>query len=160
MAGKALTGGSMPRCWPRQGWRRRWIQTCSSAARRRWWRRWPTRWSGSGTNRRGSGQSASGRQERDEMSAEGERSTLDGNAAGGLLLEVFAFDATVAPTTCAGCGRTRPMAELMLYAIELGAILRCPSCDQAGGRIGPTSRGPWPDLRGATTVVAADTATP
>jgi hypothetical protein len=41
------------------------------------------------------------------MSAEGERATLDGNAAGGLLREVFAFDATVAATTCAGCGRTR-----------------------------------------------------
>ena len=77
------------------------------------------------------------------MSAEGDRSTLDGNAAGGLLREVFAFDATVAPTTCAGCGRTRPMAELMLYAIELGAVLRCPSCDQAVVRIGRTPRGLW-----------------
>ena len=46
------------------------------------------------------------------MSAEGERATLDGNAAGGLLSEVFVFDATVAATTCAGCGRTRPMAEI------------------------------------------------
>ena len=36
------------------------------------------------------------------MSAEGDRSTLDGNAAGGLLCEVFAFDATLAPTT-QGC---------------------------------------------------------
>jgi hypothetical protein len=71
------------------------------------------------------------------MSAQGERSTLDGNAAGGLLCEVFAFD-----------------------AIELGAILRCPSCDQAVVRIGRTSRGLWLDLRGATTVVAADSATP
>ena len=94
------------------------------------------------------------------MSAEGEGSTLDGNAAGGLLREVFAFEATLAPTTCAGCGRTRPMAELMLYAVELGAILRCPSCDQAVVRIGRTSRGLWLDLRGATTVVAADPATP
>ena len=72
----------------------------------------------------------------DEMSAEGDRSTLDGNAAGGLLREVFAFEATVAPTTCAGCGRTRPMAELMLYAVELGAILRCPSCDQGSSGSG------------------------
>ena len=86
------------------------------------------------------------------MSAEGECSTLDGNAAGGLLREVFAFDATVAPTTCAGCGRTRPMAELMLYAVELGAILRCPSCDQAVVL--------WLDLRGATTIVAAEPTTP
>jgi hypothetical protein len=52
------------------------------------------------------------------------------------------------------------MAELMLYAIELGAILRCPSCDQAVVRIGRTSRGLWLDLRGATTVVAVYSATP
>ena len=94
------------------------------------------------------------------MAREGVCSTLDGNAAGGLLREVFAFDATTARTTCAGCDRTRPMAELMLYAVELGAILRCPSCDQAVVRIGRTSRGLWLDLRGATTVVAAEPATP
>ena len=94
------------------------------------------------------------------MAREGACSTLDGNAAGGLLREVFAFDATAARTICAGCGRARPMAELMLYAIELGAILRCPSCDQAVVRIGRTSRGLWLDLRGAATVVAAVSATP
>jgi hypothetical protein len=52
------------------------------------------------------------------------------------------------------------MAELMLYAVELGAILRCPSCDQAVVRIGRTSRGLWLDLRGAATVVVADPAMP
>ena len=95
------------------------------------------------------------------MSAEGDdRWMLDGNAAGGLLSEIFTFDATVASTTCAGCGRTRPMAELMLYAVELGAILRCPSCDEAVVRIGRTPRGLWLDLRGAITIVAAVPASP
>jgi len=42
---------------------------------------------------------------------------------------------------------------LRLYAIELGAILRCPSCDDAVIRIGRTPRGFWLDLRGAATVV-------
>jgi hypothetical protein len=87
-------------------------------------------------------------------------STLDGNAAGGLLREVFAFEATVAPTTCAGCGRTRPMAELMLYAVELGAILRCPSCGEAVIRIGRTPRGLWLDLRGAATVMVVSAGSP
>ena len=63
------------------------------------------------------------------------RSTLDGNAAGGLLREVFAFEATAARTTCAGCARVAPMAELRLNAVELGAILRCPACDEAVVRI-------------------------
>jgi NAD-dependent SIR2 family protein deacetylase len=88
------------------------------------------------------------------MSHEGACSTLDGNAAGGLLREVFVFDATAARTTCAGCARMVPMAELRL-AIELGAILRCPSCDAAVVRIGRTPRGLWIDLRGAATIVEA-----
>lgn len=87
------------------------------------------------------------------MSSEGVCSTLDGNAAGGLLREVFVFDATAAQTTCAGCTRKVPIAELRLYAIELGAILRCPSCDEAVVRIARTPRGLWLDLRGAATVV-------
>ena len=91
------------------------------------------------------------------MSGEHAWSTLDGNAAGGLLREVFAFDATEARTTCSGCARTAPMAELRLYAIELGAILRCPSCDAAVVRIARTPRGLWLDLRGAATVVAVPT---
>ena len=87
-------------------------------------------------------------------------STLDGNAAGGLLREVFTFDATAARATCAGCARMLPMGELRLYAIELGAILRCPSCDEAVVRIVRTPRGLWLDLRGATTVVAVSAGAP
>jgi Family of unknown function (DUF6510) len=87
------------------------------------------------------------------MSREEMYSALDGNAAGGLLREVFAFDATAARTTCAGCARVLAMGELRLYAIELGAILRCPSCNEAVVRMGRTPRGLWLDLRGAATVV-------
>ena len=94
------------------------------------------------------------------MSREGVCSTLDGNAAGGLLREVFAFDATAARMTCAGCARMVPMGELRLYAIELGAILRCPSCDEAVVRIARTPRGLWLDLRGAATVVAVSAGSP
>lgn len=87
------------------------------------------------------------------MSREEMYSALDGNAAGGLLREVFAFDATAAQTTCAGCARVLAMGELRLYAIELGAIFRCPSCNEAVVRMGRTPRGLWLDLRGAATVV-------
>jgi hypothetical protein len=81
-------------------------------------------------------------------------SMLDGNAAGGLLSEVFAFEATAARTTCVGCARIMQMGELRLYAIELGAILRCPSCDEAVIRVARTPRGLWVDLRGAASVLA------
>jgi DNA-directed RNA polymerase subunit RPC12/RpoP len=82
---------------------------------------------------------------------------LDGNAAGGLLSEVFAFEATAALTTCAGCASTMQMGELRLYAIELGAVLRCPACGEAVLRISRTPRGVWLDLQGTVRIVAAST---
>jgi hypothetical protein len=94
------------------------------------------------------------------MSGEEMSFTLDGNAAGGLLREVFAFDATAARITCAGCASTVPMGELRLYAIELGAILRCPSCDEAVVRVGRTPRGLWLDQRRAATVVTVSAGEP
>ena len=36
---------------------------------------------------------------------------LDGNAIGGLLLEVFGAELTNATGTCANCGATGPVAE-------------------------------------------------
>ena len=54
---------------------------------------------------------------------------LDGNAAGGLLNEVFPFEMTAAVTSCSGCGATRAVGELMLYGHGMGAILRCGYCD-------------------------------
>src|SRR5262249_57618247 len=142
------------------GWRPRRRPRYAAAAGRRWWRRWPRRWLGSGTSPGASRPSASERQEEGEMSREENRSTLDGNTAGGLLREVFAFDATAARITCAGCARIVPMGELRLYAIELGAILRCPSCDEAVVRIGRTPRGLWLDLRRAATVVTVSAGAP
>jgi hypothetical protein len=60
---------------------------------------------------------------------------LDGNAAGGLLHEVFPFEMTAAATTCSGCGAIKPVGELMLYGRGMGAILRCAGCDVALIRI-------------------------
>jgi Family of unknown function (DUF6510) len=60
---------------------------------------------------------------------------LDGNAAGGLLNEIFPFEMTAAEATCAGCGMTRPIGELLLYQHGMGSILRCAGCDTALIRI-------------------------
>jgi len=53
---------------------------------------------------------------------------LDGNAAAGILSEVFAAEMTAARGTCAGCGATNVFAAAQLYAQAPGAVLRCPSC--------------------------------
>ncbi len=56
---------------------------------------------------------------------------LDGNAAGGLLNEIFPFEMTSAEATCMGCGIMKPIGELMFYQHGMGAILRCAGCDTA-----------------------------
>jgi hypothetical protein len=73
---------------------------------------------------------------------------LDGNAAAGLLGELLRFDVTVALGTCAGCGAEHPFGAVLLYRHGMGAILRCPSCDNALIRIGQAGRRYWLDFRG------------
>jgi hypothetical protein len=53
---------------------------------------------------------------------------LDGNAAAGLLSEVFAVEMTTAEGTCAGCGAVNVFAAAQLYAQAPGTVLRCPAC--------------------------------
>jgi hypothetical protein len=53
---------------------------------------------------------------------------LDGNAAAGLLSEIFATEMTTATGTCAACGATNVFATAQLYMQAPGAVLRCPSC--------------------------------
>jgi hypothetical protein len=54
---------------------------------------------------------------------------LDGNAAGGILRDVFTHEMTVALATCAGCGTMGPIGGLLEYGHGMGIILRCPTCD-------------------------------
>ena len=53
---------------------------------------------------------------------------LDGNAIGGLLLEVFGTDLTDAEATCATCGAVGPVAETVVYLGGPGTVVRCHTC--------------------------------
>ena len=53
---------------------------------------------------------------------------LDGNAIGGLLLQVFGTELTAAMATCAGCGARGHVAELEVYLRGPGAVARCRAC--------------------------------
>ena len=82
---------------------------------------------------------------------------LDGNAAGGLLNEIFPFEMTAAETTCGDCGTKRLIGELMLYRLEMGAILRCVACDRALIRITHIRESYRLDLSGMSCLlIAAD----
>ena len=53
---------------------------------------------------------------------------LDGNAIAGQLFDVFGVEMTTASGTCASCGATAQIAELMVYLRAPGAVVRCPVC--------------------------------
>jgi ribosomal protein S27E len=53
---------------------------------------------------------------------------LDGNAAGGMLQDVFGTEMTDARATCATCGATGPVAETIVYLRGPGTVVRCRNC--------------------------------
>ena len=83
---------------------------------------------------------------------------LDGNAAAGLLADLFALDVTAAEITCAGCGAVAAIAELGVYGAPMGAILRCGHCGTAVLRLTHTPAGFALDLRGARRLFIATAA--
>jgi Family of unknown function (DUF6510) len=55
-------------------------------------------------------------------------SGLDGNAAAGILRDVFGFEVTAAVGQCEHCGRRAPVAEAASYVRGPGVVLRCRTC--------------------------------
>lgn len=55
-------------------------------------------------------------------------SALDGNAIGGLLMQVFGTEMTTALATCGSCGTASQVAELAVYLHSLGTVVRCRNC--------------------------------
>ena len=53
---------------------------------------------------------------------------LDGNAIGGLLVDVFGSDMTAAVSTCGFCGTSGPVAGLAVYRRAPGTVVRCRTC--------------------------------
>jgi LSD1 subclass zinc finger protein len=82
---------------------------------------------------------------------------LDGNAAAGVLREVFVQDLSAARCACAACGTVAPMGSqhLYMYPSSPGAVLRCATCQavlmvfvHAGGRYRLGLRGlTWLEIR-------------
>jgi hypothetical protein len=89
------------------------------------------------------------------MEANGHALPLDGNAAAGLLSEIFVAEPTTARATCASCGDSGEVGALMLYAAEMGAVLRCTACDAIVLRAVRTPTAVWLDARGAQCIVIA-----
>jgi hypothetical protein len=76
--------------------------------------------------------------------------TLDANAVGGMLIEIFGTDMTAAASQCAHCGNRAEVATLRAYVHAPGTVLRCSVCTQVVLRIMRTADGRYlVDARGA-----------
>lgn len=75
---------------------------------------------------------------------------LDGNAAAGLLNEIFATEMTASPAECAACGARGELGSLLAFMHGTGVVLRCPACENVIMRIVQTPESIYLDLRGAT----------
>ena len=73
---------------------------------------------------------------------------LDGNAAGGVLHEIFPFDMTLVQATCTGCGTTNAVGATAVYMHGMGTVVRCPVCDTVLIRVTHVKGRYWLDMRG------------
>jgi flavoprotein len=62
------------------------------------------------------------------MRAENATWVVDGNAAAGILSEVFTGDVTRILAECGGCGSVAPFAVAVVEIDETAAIVRCRGC--------------------------------
>jgi Zn finger protein HypA/HybF involved in hydrogenase expression len=73
---------------------------------------------------------------------------LDGNAIGGVMLELFGVEMTAATGVCRSCGATEQVATLDVYVRAAGTVVRCPNCDSVLMRIVRGRDRTWLDLSG------------
>ena len=83
------------------------------------------------------------------MTENGSDLVLDGNAAAGLLQEIFALEVTSAQIQCESCGSIGVVGSLRLYATPMGAVLRCTHCDELLMRMVHSPHGRWLEMKGA-----------
>ncbi|MFN2131129.1 MAG: DUF6510 family protein [Anaerolineae bacterium] len=86
----------------------------------------------------------------DESQADPNRALmLDGNAAAGILQEIFALEVTASSTECEHCGHEGQVGTLLAFVQSPGFVLRCPACEHIVMRIVETPDAIYLDARGA-----------
>ena len=145
-AGLATRAASTPTCSPRSARARPRRRASMSAARHRSSRRWHRRWCSSDM-----GQSQSRPNASDPREAEMDALMLDGNAAAGLLQEVFAVEMTTAIGTCNGCGAAEAVGALHVFR-GAGIVMRCPQCDNVLVTIVKNATRVWIGFAGVRTL--------
>jgi hypothetical protein len=91
------------------------------------------------------------------MEMAGNELKLDGNAAAGILQEIFVHEMTMARTTCAGCGATAHLGGMAVYMHGPGTVIRCPGCDTVLMSIVHGGGHYWIELQGIRNLQLPDT---
>ena len=81
---------------------------------------------------------------------ESDERRLDGNAAAGMLGEIFPFEMTMAQIRCAGCGAVEPVGAEMAYMDAPGMVMRCVHCERVLLTVVHGVRRYWLEMRGVT----------
>ncbi len=82
-----------------------------------------------------------------------EMAPLDGNAAAGVMREIFAFDVTTARVTCRECAAAGQIGEARVFGGTMGFVFRCMQCDGVVMRVVRTPAGVWLEMQGARSLL-------
>jgi hypothetical protein len=77
---------------------------------------------------------------------------LDGNAAAGMLMEIFGHEMTAEITVCGTCGADNPIGRLLVYAHGMGTVIRCSNCGNVQMKIAQIRGRYAMELRGIRTL--------
>jgi hypothetical protein len=77
-----------------------------------------------------------------------EKLVLDGNAAAGVLQQVFAAEVTTARGTCAGCRNVDALGAVIVYSSGPGVVLRCRHCESVLVKVVTDGERIWLDMQG------------
>jgi hypothetical protein len=77
-----------------------------------------------------------------------EEMKLDGNALGGMMLELFGREMTTATASCRFCGAVEQMACVDVYMQAPGVVVRCRTCGNVLMKIVQSPERTWLDLGG------------
>ena len=81
-----------------------------------------------------------------------EEMKLDGNALGGMMLELFGVEMTTAVAVCRSCGAKGAFADVDVYMQAAGTVVRCRTCEAMLMKIVRGGGRTWLDLSGLRTM--------
>jgi hypothetical protein len=77
---------------------------------------------------------------------------LDGNAIGGIMLELFGVEMTTAVAVCLSCGTHGEIARAEVYADAPGIVVRCFNCKAVQATIVRGRDRTWLNMSGLRSV--------